>query len=104
MEGCFLNYTTKDGRDSIKNRNLDTTRAAKIWQGYLLGNYKLFWSHVWYSLQSGKETTFIWSVWYKVVAVNEWKARIAPTFISKQCVFYLPNTSESVKHKIWDCI
>lgn len=29
---------------------------------------------------------------------------IAPTSLSRQCVFFLPNMSESVKHKIWDCI
>ena len=25
-------------------------------------------------------------------------------YISKQCIFCLPNASESVKHKFWDCI
>ena len=29
---------------------------------------------------------------------------MAPASISKQCIFCLPNTSESVKHKFWDCI
>ena len=53
---------------------------------------------------SGKEAAFIWSIWHKAVAVNEWRARIAPASISKQCVFCLPNTSETVKHKFWDCI
>ena len=51
-----------------------------------------------------KEAAFIWSIWHKAVAVNEWRARIAPASISKQCIFCLPNTSESVKHKFWDCI
>ena len=43
-------------------------------------------------------------IWHKAVVINEWRARIAPVSISKRCVFCLPNTSESVKHKFWDCI
>ena len=39
------------------------------------------------------------SIWHKAVAVNEWRARIAPASISKQCIFCISNTSESVKHK-----
>lgn len=40
----------------------------------------------------------------KTVAVNEWRACIALVSISKQCGFCLANTSESGKHKFWDCI
>jgi hypothetical protein len=39
-----------------------------------------------------------------IFILMEWRARIAPASISKQCIFCLPNTSESVKHKFWDCI
>ena len=102
--GHVLDYTTKDGRDYIINRNLDTTRAAEKWQGYLPGNYRFYWSQVWDPMRFGKEAAFLWSIWHKAVAVNEWRARIAPASISKQCVFCLPNTSELVKHKFWDCI
>ena len=102
--GHFLDYTTKAGRDSIINRNPGTTRAADKWQGYLPGNYRFRWSQVWDPLRNGKEAAFSWSIWHKAVAVNEWRARIAPASISKQCVFCMPNTSESVKHKFWDCI
>ena len=102
--GHFLDYTTKDGRDNILNRNPGTTRAADKWQGYLPGNYKFYWSQVWDPMRSGKEATFILSIWHKAIAVNEWRARIAPASISKQCVLCLPNTSELVKHKFWDCI
>ena len=102
--GKFLDYTTKDGRINILNRNPGTTRAGDKWQGYLPGNYRFHWLQVWDPLRSGKEAAFMWSIWHKAVAVNEWRARIAPASISKQCVFCLPNTSESVKHKFWDCI
>ena len=44
------------------------------------------------------------STWSRAIAVNEWRARIALTFISKECVFYIPNTRETIKPKIWDCI
>ena len=68
------------------------------------GKYRFYWSQVWDPLRSGKEVAFIRSIWHKMVDVNEWRARIPPVSISKQCVFCLPNTSESVKHKLWDCI
>ena len=45
--GRFLDYTTKDGREAISKRNPNTTRAADKWQGYLPGNYKVYWSQVW---------------------------------------------------------
>ena len=102
--GHFLDYNTKDGRDTITNRDPGTTRAVEKWQGYLPGNYHFYWSQVWDPHRAGKEAAFIWSIWHKAVAVNEWRARIAPVSISKQCVFCLPHTSESVKHKFWDCI
>ena len=38
-------------------------------------------------------------IWHETVTVDEWR-----TFIFKWCVFYLLNTSESTKHKFWDCI
>ena len=51
-----------------------------------------------------KKIAFMWSIWHKAMAINEWRARIALASISKQCVFCLPNTSELIKHKFWDCI
>ena len=95
--GHFLNYTTKSGREIIASRNSGTIRAGDKWEDYLPGNYRFFWFQVWDPFRSGKEGAFIWSIWHKAVAVNEWRARIAS--ISKQCVVCLPNTSESVKHK-----
>ena len=102
--GCFFNYTIKYGRDSIINRYPGNTGAADKWQGYLSDNYRFFWSQMWDPLRSGKEATFMWSIWHNAVAVNEWRAKIASTSISKQRVFCMPNTSELVKHKFWDCI
>ena len=46
----------------------------------------------------------MWSIWHKVVAMNEWRACIAPASTPKRCVCCLPNTNESDKHKFWDCI
>jgi hypothetical protein len=84
--------------------SFDTSRVANKWQGYLPSNYRSYWSHVWNSTQSGKEVAFIWSIWQKVVIVNEWRACITHVSISKQFIFYLPNTSELIKHNIWECI
>ena len=102
--GRFLDYTTKDGREFITKRHLGTSRATEKWQGYLPNNHRIYWSQVWDPMRAGKEAAFMWSIWHKAVAVNEWRARIAPASISKQCVFCMPNTSESIKHKFWDCI
>ena len=80
------------------------TCAANNCQGYLPGNYKLYWSQVWDPLRSRNEAAFMWFIWHKVVAINEWRAYIALVSISKQCVFCLLNTNESIKHKFWGCI
>ena len=95
----FLNYTTKLGKELLSSRDPGITRAAEKWQGCLPPNYRFYWSQVWDPLHAGKEVAFMWSIWHKAVAVNKWRAKIAPASISKQCPFCLPNTSESVKHK-----
>ena len=100
----FLDYTMKLGRDFITTRTEGVNNAVDKWQGYLPRNYKFYWSQVWDPLQARKEVAFMWSIWHKAVAVNERRARITPASISKQCIFYLPNTSELVKHKFRDCI
>ena len=41
-EGHFLDYATKDGRDSITNMHLGITRAMEKWQGYLPSNYRFY--------------------------------------------------------------
>ena len=102
--GHFFNYTTKSGIESFINRNPGSTRAADKWQGNLSGNCKFYWLQVWDPLHSSKEGAFIWFIWHKAVAVNEWRARIVHASISKQCVICLPNMTESVKHKFWDCV
>lgn len=84
------------------------TREPLMWRvngkAISWGNYKFYWSQVWDTLRVCKEATFMWSIWHKVVAVSEWKAHgFAPTSIFKQCPFCLPNTSESIKLKIWHC-
>ena len=89
---------------TVANSNPGSTHAGDKWQGYLPGNYKFYWSQIWDPFRVGKETAFIWSIWHKAIAVNEWRARITPTSLSKQCVFCLPHTSEFVEHKFWDCI
>ena len=51
--GHFLDYTTKDGCDSIINKNLGTTLMADKWQGYLPNNYRFYWLQV--GIRSGPE-------------------------------------------------
>lgn len=103
-EGRFFVCTIKDGKDSIINKNPETTRAEDKWQGYILDNYRFYQSQVQDSLCSEKDAAFMWLVQDKVVVVNEWRAHIALALISKYYVFCLPNMNESVKHKFWDCI
>lgn len=51
---------------------------------------ELYRSQIWDPLRSDKAVAFIWSIWHKVVAVNEWRACNAPTSFSMQCVFLPP--------------
>lgn len=74
------------------------------WQCYLPKNYIFYWLQVWDPACYGKESTFMWYIWHKVVMVNVGRPYIAPSSLSKQFVFFLLNVSEPVKYKIWDCI
>ena len=38
-------------------------------------------------LRQIKVTTFMWCIWHKDVATNEWRAHIALASIFNQCVF-----------------
>lgn len=105
VEGSnFLDYTTKASREFISKRTEGVNNVTDKWQGRIPRNYKFYWSQIWDPLRAGKEAAFMWSIWHKAVAVNEWRARIVPFSISKQCIFCLPYTCESVKHRFWECI
>lgn len=81
----FLNYTSKFGRNLVINIVSGKTKASDKWQGYLPCNYKFYWSQVWDPARFGNEAEFMWSMWHKVVVVNEWRAHIAP-LPSAMCV------------------
>lgn len=66
------------------------TQAVGKWQSYFLGNYRFYKSQVWDPTGPNKETPFVWFIWHKAMVVNEWRAHITPTSISKQCI-YLPS-------------
>lgn len=57
-----LNYTTKLGRDYFINMILGITNAADKWQGYLLSDYKFYWTQVWDPAHSNKEAASMWSI------------------------------------------
>lgn len=54
-------------------------------------------------LTPAKRSPSMRSIWHKAIAITEWKANIAPHSISKRRVICIPNSSELVKHKFWDC-
>lgn len=68
-------------------------------QGCLMGNYWFYWYWVQDPLPFDKEGAFMRSIWHKATVVNKWRARIPMASISKQYVFGIANTSESVNHK-----
>lgn len=59
-----LNYNSNFGNDFVIN-TIPSTRAADKWQGYLPGNYWLYWSHMWDHARSSQETVFMWPIWHK---------------------------------------
>lgn len=92
----FLNYNTKFNKGFVINWTSRTTWAVDKWQGYLLGKYKFHWAQFLDSLQSHKEAIIVWSIWQKTIAIREWRTHIAPTIISKLCIFllFLPSQHE----------
>ena len=65
------NYITNFGRDLVISMLPNMTKVTDKWQGYLLENYKLYWSHIWDHAHSSKEAAFVCSIWHKAVTINE---------------------------------
>ena len=77
--------------------NLSQTR----WRGLLLRNTPVDWKDTWRAKRAQKESAFIWSIWHKAIAVNEWRQKInINTDVS--CPL-CPGLSESIIHRFWEC-
>lgn len=66
-------------------------------------NFQPDWRDVWTGARPRKEAAFLWSVFYKAVAVNQWRHR-AISAIPEVCTCCNAGIPESVVHCFYDCV
>ncbi len=70
----LLSYNTTLGREMFRSSTPKANIVMKKWAKLLPSNFKLRWSNIWDKHCSKKEVGFIWTIWYKEVEVNVWRA------------------------------
>jgi hypothetical protein len=98
----FLHYTTKLGRELLRQRTPPLQLALMKWPNILPDNFRFRWSNVWAKERDRKEAGFIWQIWHKAVAVNVWRGVISRN-IDRNCPCCDLGMEESIIHCFWTC-
>jgi hypothetical protein len=75
--------------------------ALLYWRGLLVG-FIFHWKANWEADRACKESGLIWQLWHRVLAVNEWKAKISPQ-IELDCFTCDFGEPDSIMHRFWSC-
>ncbi|KAG0605466.1 hypothetical protein M758_9G061800 [Ceratodon purpureus] len=96
------NYSAKFGR-SLRwpHQELRVPISVK-WHGLVPVNFTPDWGAVWKTPRPRKEAAFLWSLYHRAVAVNQWRNRAFPTS-SALCQCCTAVVEESVIHCFYDC-
>jgi hypothetical protein len=70
--------------------------------GHLPTTYKPDWKEVWLSRRSQKEAGFLWSVYHRAIAVNQWRYQMFRR-LSPLCVYCPQQCIESVRQCMFEC-
>jgi hypothetical protein len=98
----FMSYSTRMGREFLRKRKPVVPVAQKKWSNVLQPTFQFKWANTWDPERAGKEAGFIWQIWHRAVAVNEWRGRISIR-INHSCPVCNSGVVESVLHRFWDC-
>jgi hypothetical protein len=74
---------------------------AEKWHGTFPATYVPDWDEIWIKIKPQKEAGFLWSVYHKAVAVNQWRARIFGA--NADCTNCLGRERESIIHRFHHC-
>jgi hypothetical protein len=93
--GVLHSFSANKGRTQILHQRSDLQRTIP-------NSYKPNWKEVWLSRRPQKEAGFLWSVYHRAIAVNQWKSqmfrRIFPLYVC--CP---QQSNELVKHCMYEC-
>ena len=97
----LLQFSTKEARSWMRDLDTPVNLCLTRWRGSLPRNTPVDWRDTWRSSRAQKEAAFLWSIWHKAIAVNEWRHKISH-IIDTSCPF-CPGHNESILHRFWGC-
>jgi hypothetical protein len=97
-----MSYTTKMGRELLRNRKPIPNIPLLRWSDTLPAGFVFQWKANWNADRASKESGLIWQIWHRATAVHEWRARISPQLETKYLT-YCSRESESILHIFWEC-
>lgn len=95
-------YSAKKGRTFLRDRAPEWDLATQKWPGQLPPRYNFRWEKLWIKTRAQKESTLIWLIWHKGVAINKWRKMINVE-LDGNCCFCVPLVEESILHRFWEC-
>jgi len=98
----LLHYTASIGRKLLTKSTQLTRPIPSKWPTLLQDSFAPLWKDIWIKARPQKDAAFIWSVWHNAVAVNSWRAQIAPG-IDSRCVCCPLGVLETPIHWFFEC-
>jgi hypothetical protein len=98
----LMAYTTRLGQKLMNPRHQLTRGIPEKWHGLLPMTYRPRWCDIWNKHRPQKEAGFLWSVLHCAVAVNSWRAQMAPG-IPISCICCPAELEETVIHRFYKC-
>jgi hypothetical protein len=73
------------------------------WAQVLLEDFQFSWAKIWDVGQARKESSLLWRLAYRAVAVNVWRSVISSTIVLN-CLVCNTSAPELVVHHFWKCL
>lgn len=96
-----MKYSSELRRKLLNDRQRLSILIQEKWENVLHKTLQPKWSDVWLQAHAKKELGFIWALWYKALAVNEWCTNVSWEFdlTCMVCKLELPWT---ILHPFWE--
>ncbi|KAG0574234.1 hypothetical protein KC19_VG246300 [Ceratodon purpureus] len=78
------------------------TKSPQVLLLSVEGDYRLLWKSVSPKERTRKESSLMWLIWHRAVAVNHWRGRIDGN-VDIRCPICHRGSEESVLHRFWEC-
>jgi hypothetical protein len=102
--GTLHSYSAKKGCTQILYPRVELKRLIpEKWPRLLPASYKPNWKEVWVIRRPQKEAAFLWSVYHRAIAVNQWRTQMF-NGIPATCVYCPLQMSETVQHRVFECV